>query len=206
MSVTVTVEDGTGVSGANSYLSAADFEAYADARLYSFGADADAIASALIRATAWIDATYRSRWPGVRTYGAMQSLLWPRKAGSIVNGSYVPDRWMTTVTDAEGVSIATTEIPQLLKDALAEAAYRELNSPGSLSPDLERGGAIQSLQAGSVEIVYSTTARPARPLRRSTRSCPVLSARLAVVVIRRRRSELEIRSRAGWLSNAIARS
>ena len=41
---------------------------------------------------------------------------------------------------------------------MAEAAYRELNSPGSLAQDLERGGAIQSLQAGSVEIVYSSTA------------------------------------------------
>jgi len=158
MSVTVTVEDGTGVSGANSYLSTADFEAYADARLYSYGANQDAIASALIRATAWIDATYRSRWPGVRTFGAMQSLLWPRKAGSNVNGSFVPDRWTTTVTDAEGIPIATNEIPKVLKDALAEAAYRELNSPGSLAPDLERGGAIQSLQAGSVEIVYSSVA------------------------------------------------
>jgi len=158
MAVTLKVEDGSCVDGANSYLSAEDFEAYADLRGYSYGADANAIATALIRATAWLDATYRSRWPGVRTYGALQSLMWPRKAGSIVNGSYVPDRWITTVTDAEGVSIATTEIPVALKNALAEAAYRELNSPGSLAPDLERGGAIESLQAGSVEIVYSSTA------------------------------------------------
>ena len=158
MSVTLTIENGGGVEGANSYLAADDFEIYADSRGYSYGADEDAIATALIRATAWLDATYRSRWPGVRTFGAMQTLLWPRKAGSIVNGSYVPDRWMTTVTDAEGVSIATTEIPVMLKTALAEAAYRELNSPGSLAPDLERGGAIESLQAGSVEIVYASTA------------------------------------------------
>jgi hypothetical protein len=43
--------------------------------------------------------------------------------------------------------------PLALKNAVAEAAYREIISPGSLAPDLERGAAIQSIQAGSVEIV-----------------------------------------------------
>jgi hypothetical protein len=158
--MTVIVEDGSGVAGANSYIGDAEFTAYADARLYSYGADADAIASALIRATAWVDATYRGRFPGVRS-NATQALQWPRKAGSYYYGVFVQDRWTTTVSDSEGVPIAVDAIPQALKNAVAEAAYREIGSPGSLAPDLERGGAIQSIQAGSVEIVYSGTA-PAR--------------------------------------------
>lgn len=157
--MSVVVEDGSCVEGANSYLSVADFKAYADARGFSYaGKSDDEIGQALIRATSWLDATYRARWPGVRTYGALQSLLWPRKAGSVVNGEYVPDAYLTTVTDSEGIAIATTSIPSALKSAVAEAALRELTSPGSLAPDLERGGAIKRIQAGPVEVEYSNTA------------------------------------------------
>lgn len=155
----VIVEDGSCVEGANSYLSVADFKTYADARGLSYdGKSDDEIGQALIRATSWIDATYRTRFSGVRTYGALQSLQWPRKAGSIVNGQYVPDAYLTTVTDVEGIPIATTEIPSAIKNAAAEAAYREVTAPGSLAPDLERGGAIESLQAGSVAVKYAGTA------------------------------------------------
>lgn len=155
----VIVEDGSCVEGANSYLSVTDFKTYADARGLSYdGKSDDETGEALIRATSWIDATYRTRFPGVRTYGALQSLQWPRKAGSIVNGQYVPDAYLTTVTDAEGIPIATTEIPSALESGTAEAAYRELLAPNSLAPDLERGGDIRRLKAGSVEVEYSTTA------------------------------------------------
>ncbi len=157
--MTVVVEDGSCIEGANSYLSAVDFKAYADARGLSYdGKSDDEIGEALIRATSWIDATYRTRFPGVRTYGALQSLQWPRKAGCIINGQYVPDAYLTTVTDAEGIPIATTEIPSALESGTAEAAYRELVSPGTLAPDLERGGDIRRLKAGSVEVEYATTA------------------------------------------------
>lgn len=155
----VVVEDGRCVEGANSYLGVDDFKTYADLRGLPYeGKSDDEIGQALIRATAWIDSTYRARFSGVRTYGSLQSLLWPRKAGSIVHGQYVPDAYLTTLTDSEGLAIPTTEIPDALKNAVAEAGYRELIGPGSLAPDLERGGDIRRLKAGSVEVEYATTA------------------------------------------------
>lgn len=137
------VENGDGVDGANSYLSQLEFKEYADSRGLSYeGKTGPEIESALIRATAWIDATYRSRWPGTRLNGRSQPLAWPR----------------SEATDADGEEIAEDEVPQEVLDATAEAAFRELTDSGSLSPDLERGGDIRRLKAESVEIEYSTTA------------------------------------------------
>lgn len=136
------VEDGSGVEDANSYLNADAFKAYADARGLVYEDDAAKIEQALIRATSWLDSTYRSRWPGARLNGRAQDLAWPR----------------SDATDADGEEITEDEIPQEVLDATAEAAFRELTEVGSLSPDLERGGAIKSLKAGSVAIEYASTA------------------------------------------------
>jgi hypothetical protein len=139
----IIAEDSSGVEGANTYLGVADFKAYTDTRGMSYeGKSDDEIEQALIRATSWLDATYRSRWPGARLNGRAQALAWPR----------------SDATDADGEEIADDEIPREVLDATAEAAFRELSEPGSLSPDLERGGAIRRLKAGSVEVEYATTA------------------------------------------------
>lgn len=157
----IVVETGANIAGANSYFSQATFEAYCEAHGYSIaGKTDDEIESAIIRGTSWIDNTYRQRWPGVRTYGATQSLLWPRKAGVIVNGIYYQSGYLATVTDSEGLAIAINAIPAALVSAAAEAAYRELMKPGSLAPDLARGGAIKGVRAGSVAIDYSGKAPP----------------------------------------------
>lgn len=137
------VEDGEGVDGANSYLSKADFQTYAGARGLAYDGKTDEeIEAALIRGTSWLDSTYRARWPGTRLNGRAQPLVWPR----------------SNATDADGEEIAEDEIPQEVLDATAEAAFRELIEAGSLSPDMERGGDIRRLKAGSVEIEYATTA------------------------------------------------
>jgi hypothetical protein len=49
-------------------------------------------------------------------------------------------------------------VPQEIISATCEAAVREMASPGTLMPDLERGGSIQALQAGSVRIEYAANA------------------------------------------------
>lgn len=137
------VEDGTGKEDADSYVELADAVAYAAARGLTFPASpAGPAEAALIRATAAIDATYRARFPGQRTNGRAQSLEWPRKYAG----------------DAAGEPIADDEIPQEVINATCEAAVRELSSPNSMMPDLERGGQIKSLQAGSVAIEYGSNA------------------------------------------------
>lgn len=137
------VEDGSGIPGANTYVSLNDAVAYASARGLMFPASpAGPAEEALIRATAAIDATYRARFPGQRTNGRAQSLEWPRKYAG----------------DAAGEPIADDEIPLEVINATIEAAIRELASPNSMLPDLERGGQIKSLKAGSVAIEYGGNA------------------------------------------------
>lgn len=140
----LTVEDGTGLADAESYVSVADCEAYCTARglTFSTGATPDKEA-ALRRATSYIDGAYRARFIGWRTNGRAQALAWPRRdAFDVATGEY----------------LVSDEIPPELVAATCEAAVRELAEPGALAPDLERGGAIRSLKAGSVGIEYAGNA------------------------------------------------
>lgn len=134
------------------YIEVAEADSYHAARGNAAWADGDseAKAAALIRASAAIDAMYAGRFPGQKTGGRLQQLAWPRENW---DASYIKDQ--------EGFDIMPDEIPQEICDATCEAALRELTDPGSLMPDLDRGGAVTKLVAGSVEIDYASNA-PAR--------------------------------------------
>lgn len=141
----LTVEDGTGLVGADSYVSVADCETYCDARGLTFSGAATADKeAALRRATASIDAMYRARFPGQRRQYRNQALEWPR----------------TGAVDANGIVVSYDSIPVEIEMATYEAAVRELAEAGSMLPDLERGGAIKSISAGSVSIEYGASAKP----------------------------------------------
>lgn len=153
--MSVTVEDGTGIADANSYISGVDCAAYAAARGLSFTDDATGDA-ALIRGTTWLDAAYREYWPGVPTNGRDQGLQWPRK---MADGS--------KVTDANGNQIADNSIPIEIKDACCEAAIREQANPGSLSPDVTPGKTItkaEVYEAVTVTYANSTGVAGQRPV------------------------------------------
>lgn len=140
----VIVEDGTGVAGANSYVSAADCGTYATARGLTFTPDGTGD-SALIRATTWLDATYINYWPGVPTLGRSQDLQWPRY--DVEN--------TTEVTDVDGNTIAKDEIPVEVIDALCEAAIIEQANPGTLSPSVIPGQKLKSASVyQAVEVEY----------------------------------------------------
>lgn len=141
--MTLIVEDGTGLANADAYVSLDDCVAYATARGLTFpSSPADAAEQAIIRATSAIDAMYRSRFPGQRLNGRAQALEWPRK----------------NAYDAAGETVESDAVPVEIVSATCEAAIRELATPGSMMPDLERGGGIRSLKAGSVAIEYSGNA------------------------------------------------
>lgn len=145
--MSIVVEDGTGLANANSYVSVADADAYHSARGNSAWTESSTSpdqgkTAALIRATTFIDGHYRGRWPGTPLNGRDQALAWPRE----------------NATDAEGNDVASDEVPREIIATTCEAALRELQSPGSLQPDLERGGAIRRLKAGSVEVEYADNA------------------------------------------------
>lgn len=138
--MTLILEDGSGVAGANSYASEDTFDNYADDHGVVL-ADGDAEA-ALIRASTAIDARYTNAFPGYRKSGRQQGLQWPRAAAYDVAG------WL----------IRDDEVPIEIIQATCEAAVRELAAPNSMMPDLERGGKIDSIRAGSVGITWSSAA------------------------------------------------
>ncbi len=136
------VEDGSGVTGANSYVEQSIADDYWEDRGDATwdAAISDDKDAALVRATASIDATYRGRFPGYRTHGRGQELEWPR----------------TDAYDTEDNLIAADEIPVEIIEATCEAALRELATPGATLPDLQP--ATKRIKAGSVEIEYASNA------------------------------------------------
>jgi hypothetical protein len=110
------IETGAGIPGADSYVTVAECEAFALAFFgQSLAGSAAAKESALRRAARFMDSL---PWKGTRTFGRNQGLAWPR----------------TGVTDAEGNEILETEIPEEVKDAQHIFARAEFISPNILSP------------------------------------------------------------------------
>lgn len=139
-----TVEDGTGVEDANSYVTESEADAYHEDRgntaWETTTAEKEPI---LVRASAAIDALYGDMFPGERTFGRDQGLEWPRADENELDG---------LVTDRDGESIGDDEIPVEIKQAVFELALREVATPGSAIPDVSR--LKKRIKAGSVEIEY----------------------------------------------------
>ena len=130
-----------GAQDADSYFTLDEGAAYAAKKGLSFPiSPAEPAEQAARRGTAWVDATYRPRFPGAAT-DVWQALEFPR-VGVIYRGQPLDD----------------DVIPPQIKEAAIEAAIRELAKPGSLSPDRQRGGAIKELKAGSVDITFADDA------------------------------------------------
>ena len=116
------VEDGTGLSTAESYCSVAAM----DARMSGFGNETWATLTtaereeALRRATVYMEQAYRERWKGYRQT-ATQALSWPRNS-VVVDGF---------------ISIASNVVPAEVRNACADLALKA--AAGDLNVDLERG-------------------------------------------------------------------
>ena len=104
----LTIEDGSGVVGANSYIDVAAARSYAVARGLALPAADGDVEALLIKAMDFIEA-YRGDFQGLKT-AATNSLQWPR----------------TGVT-LDGYPLAEDAIPQVLKDAQAQLAVDAQN-------------------------------------------------------------------------------
>lgn len=157
--MTLSVEVGAGLINADSYVATADCGTYATNRGLTFGSGATADA-ALRRATSYVDNTYRFRFPGYRTFRRAQGLEWPRTAAYYTypepqgDSPYFVDPRMFYPFDL----IPANTIPPEIITAVCEAAVRELAEPGVLQPDLDRGGRVSSVKAGSVAVKYAAGA------------------------------------------------
>lgn len=159
--MSLTVENGTGLLTANSYLSLTGFGLYWDTTNpdwdYSGFSD-EQIEGALRRATTYIDNRYRGRWPGVTLKGRLQALAWPR------TGAPNPVFILTSpfAQDADGNDIDNASVPREVIAACAECAMREVVEPYVLSPDRVSQRTLSESISGAVSVTYERmgTQRP----------------------------------------------
>lgn len=126
------VETGAGITGANAYVSIVNCTAYHAERgntAWTDVGDDDLYSAAIIRATMALDANHGDRWPGKRILAA-QTLDWPRWGA-----------W-----DRDGLPL--TLVPLGVYNATCEAALVELVTPGALSKSFEQG--LKTLGIGSI--------------------------------------------------------
>lgn len=143
MALTFTVEDGTGVTDANSYCSLAAADAYFDGRLHATRWTEATTAErqqALVMATRLIDQYID--WRGARVL-TRETPAWPR----------------TGMYDRAGVLIDATTLPDCLVESTAEFAMRLLD--GDRVRDAEE--AAVSVSAGSRSRSYLRRSAPVLP-------------------------------------------
>ena len=129
------VEDGSVVTGAESYISVADATTYHTARGNAAWAalTTDALREAALRkATDFMRQVYRSRWQGYKV-NEDQALDWPRYN-----------------VEVEGYAVDSDIVPTEVKNACAELALRA--SAAELNPDLTQGVAREKV--GQIEVEY----------------------------------------------------
>ena len=109
MAPVMVVEDGTGKTDSNLYLTIAELKAYWDNMGYDYSALSDEeIEVLLIKNTRIVEGMYGPKWPGSRNT-TTQALGWPR----------------TSATYLDGIAIDTDVVPPEVQDAVAESAYVE---------------------------------------------------------------------------------
>ncbi|WP_426269147.1 DnaT-like ssDNA-binding protein [Dyella kyungheensis] len=131
------VEDGSGVAGAEAYISVADADAYFAARGNADWADLDTTAkeAALRKGCDYMEGVYT--WKGMRATKT-QTLSWPRKC-------VVVDR----------VHVPSDRVPLAIARANAELAVRA--SAGDLSAD--EGSQVTRETVGPITVEYAQGAR-----------------------------------------------
>lgn len=156
MAATLTVETGAGTNTAcNSYLTLAEVTAYheemGNAAWAAAAASPDnARITAIIRGCRAIDRLYVLDFIGRPANYGVQAMQWPRVGATITDSGFV------SVDDVYpyGYTYPSDAIPAEVKKACCEAALVELLTPGEMNPNLDRGGQIKSVRAGSVSVDF----------------------------------------------------
>lgn len=123
--------------------------------------------AALLRGSDYINQRYRQkmksgRWlpmfPGERANGRSQDNEWPRKDAKDYEGNEIPD----------------DEVPVEVENAAYEAALREAESPGSLSPDYTVTEQVRREKVGPIETEYAPTGNMKLPQGVETPNRPII--------------------------------
>lgn len=135
-----TVEDGTGLSDANAYISVAFFKSYHDDRgsSYTVFANDAAIEKGIVKASDFVDRRWRGVFRGIRKNTA-QSKEFPR-----VNASYDDGRLIS------GIVLE-------LQEATAELALRAGSADLAPDPTIDASGRVIVEEAVKADVVSSRT-------------------------------------------------
>ena len=138
----IVVEDGSGKTDADAYVSVASCDTYFTNRQGSTAWNDASVTTenkeaAIRNATAYLDRRYNNLWRGMRV-GISQALSWPRQ----------------DISDYDGFAVASASVPQEVQDACCEGAVMALSE--DLLPDISSAGII-SEETVAVGSVRSTT-------------------------------------------------
>jgi hypothetical protein len=161
MTISIVVEDGTVVVGANSFVSLSDFKIHCDnrARVYTAVYNDETIKASLIKM-----ADYLNSLPyfGFKT-DRPNPMSWPRYGntdqglGNWWNQLRYPLTYFVGVLDRDGYWIGLTEIPKEVIDAQCEGAWLILTGK-DLEPSLDRGGQLIREKYDVIEFQYANGA------------------------------------------------
>lgn len=153
MPLALVIEDGSGVSGANSYATITEIKNYAANR----GVDLSSVDSSQIIGWAIVAMdmleSFRDQFKGVKTAVVVSDftglLQWPR---SIQLSSAVWSEFTTLVSpnvQIDGIDVGPNEIPQLLKDAQCQLVI-EQNNGISLRPTSSPNATVKLVKVGPI--------------------------------------------------------
>lgn len=149
----ITVEDGTGKTDADAFISVAYLESYCDKRGKDYSSySATEKEQAIVRATDFMSESFRWRGFKLKERGhadGEQALAWPR--------SYVWDR--------NGYSVANDEVPTEIEKATAEVAFYELGNVGAMQPAYTPHDRVKSEKVGPMSVEYDLSRRDAQGAR-----------------------------------------
>ena len=137
MTMTLVVEDGTLIEGANTYLSLDDVRAYALARGTTLTSNDTKLTTYVVQAMDYLE-SFADEFKGTKT-SSDQSLQWPR-TDVVIDGSDYPD----------------DEIPIAVKHALGRLIM-DISSGIVLMPTVEGGPFVTEEQIGTIRTAYSQT-------------------------------------------------
>lgn len=154
------VEDGTGKSDAESYISVADADTYHTARGNTAwtSLSGDTVKEqALRKAADYMVQAYRQRWKGVRK-SSTQALDWPRSGVLVEQVLDTANYVLPELDQINGYILPNNVVPDEVARANAELALRTLST--TLNPDLTRSDDVKREKVDVIEVEYKDTARP----------------------------------------------
>jgi len=136
--MTLVIEDGTIVTGANSYVTASEYQSWADAR---FGGARPTAPADLVEAAKLI-------------LRAMDYFEGRSFKGALVNNTQ-PLQWPRSSVVIDGYYVDTSVIPKEVKNSIYELAYAEELGNGELNTV---GRAVKKSKVEGIEVEYQDSA------------------------------------------------